>query len=303
MGEIKQANFRIDTDTAAQFRDFCEMNGMNQAQGFDHIMQIVELDKAKTTIPARATEIEEFERHTKALITAYLNGLEVAESTEERVLEQFRSKIESKDQTIIELQQRVKAKEELAVAANTAAMEAENRAAAADQIAKAATEKEKTALAAAKDKEEINSMLAGKLKDAEAKLTEYPELKKENEKLQSELAKALQTIKDNQKDAELAQERAVSAVQIEKERAVAAMEKTCSEKVSAAEKEHAEKMAKAEREHSEKTAAMEKDYKGELKELRQKLDTLNDERIELRDKIAELKSELLAIKNAKNVIK
>lgn len=48
MGEVKQTNFRIDQDTAAAFRKFCEDNGMNQAQGFDHVMQVVELDRAKT---------------------------------------------------------------------------------------------------------------------------------------------------------------------------------------------------------------------------------------------------------------
>lgn len=51
MGEIKQTNFRIDQDTATAFRKFCEDNGMNQAQGFDHVMQVVELDRAKTAAP------------------------------------------------------------------------------------------------------------------------------------------------------------------------------------------------------------------------------------------------------------
>ena len=44
MGEIKQANFRIDSDTADAFRAFCEQKGMNQAQGFDHVMQVFELN-------------------------------------------------------------------------------------------------------------------------------------------------------------------------------------------------------------------------------------------------------------------
>ena len=47
MGEVKQTNFRINTEDAEKFREFCNANGMNQAQGFDHIMQIIEMDKAK----------------------------------------------------------------------------------------------------------------------------------------------------------------------------------------------------------------------------------------------------------------
>lgn len=71
MGEIRQTNFRIDTEDAEKFRKFCNAHGMNQAQAFDHIMQVIEMDKAKAAIPERALEIEEFERHAKALITAF----------------------------------------------------------------------------------------------------------------------------------------------------------------------------------------------------------------------------------------
>ena len=68
MGEVKQTNFRIDQDSAAAFRKFCEDNGMNQAQGFDHVMQVVELDRAKTAAPGRATEIESFEKSVKDIM-------------------------------------------------------------------------------------------------------------------------------------------------------------------------------------------------------------------------------------------
>lgn len=57
MGEIKQANFRIDSDTADAFRAFCEQKGMNQAQGFDHVMQVFELNQAKSSIPGEASRL------------------------------------------------------------------------------------------------------------------------------------------------------------------------------------------------------------------------------------------------------
>ena len=37
--EIRQVNFRIDQASADAFRSFCTANGMNQAQGFDHLIQ------------------------------------------------------------------------------------------------------------------------------------------------------------------------------------------------------------------------------------------------------------------------
>ena len=77
MGEIKQANFRIDSDTADAFRAFCEQKGMNQAQGFDHVMQVFELNQAKSSIPGRSVEIEEFETMVKSITSAYLYSLEL----------------------------------------------------------------------------------------------------------------------------------------------------------------------------------------------------------------------------------
>ena len=39
--ESKQVNFRIDPDSAEAFRLFCTTHGMNQAQGFDHLIQVL----------------------------------------------------------------------------------------------------------------------------------------------------------------------------------------------------------------------------------------------------------------------
>lgn len=107
MGEVKQTNFRIDQDSAAAFRKFCEDNGMNQAQGFDHVMQVVELDRAKTAAPGRATEIESFEKSVKDIMAAYLNSLEINAATEARIREQFAADLTRKDKTIDELREKV----------------------------------------------------------------------------------------------------------------------------------------------------------------------------------------------------
>lgn len=112
MGEVKQTNFRIDNETANTFRMFCEEQGFNQAQGFDYIMDILALNKAKEKVSGRMVEIEEFERHTKALISAYLNSINLANETKERVHEDFRNKLESKDEQIFKLQQELKLQEE-----------------------------------------------------------------------------------------------------------------------------------------------------------------------------------------------
>ena len=55
MGEVKQTNFRINQETADAFRKFCEDHGMNQAQCFDHIMQVVEMDRSSLRILTEKT--------------------------------------------------------------------------------------------------------------------------------------------------------------------------------------------------------------------------------------------------------
>ena len=53
MGEIKQTNFRIDQESADAFRKFCETNGMNQAQGFDHMIQVMFRQAVRTLKSSR----------------------------------------------------------------------------------------------------------------------------------------------------------------------------------------------------------------------------------------------------------
>lgn len=101
--ELKQVNFRIDPDTANAFREFCTLNGMNQAQGFDHIMQVLELNSAKTVSAGRAVEIEDFEQHAKALLSSYLKSLELCDRAETRARERFDGELKQNARTIADL--------------------------------------------------------------------------------------------------------------------------------------------------------------------------------------------------------
>ena len=125
MGDIKQTNFRIDQDTADAFRRFCEENGMSQAQGFDHIMQVVELDRAKAATPGRATEIEGFEKSVKDIMAAYLYSIEINNNAEARIREQFSSSLDRKDKTISDLQVKVEELQAAKIFAEAAQAEAE----------------------------------------------------------------------------------------------------------------------------------------------------------------------------------
>lgn len=116
---------------------------------------------------------------------------------------------------------------------------------------KEAVESERKMHDSLKDKEEINSMLASRLKDLEQKILDYPTLKEKLDAANEELKNVKQTMRDNLKDAEIASERAA----LEKERALMAIEK----------------------EHKEK-----------LQHLYEKIEELRQERADLKDQIRNL---------------
>ena len=175
--ESKQVNFRIDPDSAEAFRQFCTSHGMNQAQGFDHLMQILELNNAKAATPGRIVEIENFERLLKEILSAYINSIELSSNAELRVQEHFRSDLKRKDQTIDELREKIKL------------METEKKDS--DTAMTALREEQKhmeAAKKAASDREEMNRILQLQNQELQQKLVRYDALKESEEQAQKEAA-------------------------------------------------------------------------------------------------------------------
>lgn len=189
MGEIKQANFRIDSDTADAFRAFCEQNGMNQAQGFDHVMQVFELNQAKSAIPGRSVEIEEFETMVKSITSAYLYSLELNQNAEARAREEFSSELQRKELRLTELQKKV---EELQ--AEKKKMDAES--ALLTKQEQTLTEQLESLRKGAADQEQINHMLKEKLEEAQNQLKENERTKESEEMLKNELLQCKQELHD-----------------------------------------------------------------------------------------------------------
>jgi hypothetical protein len=234
MGEIKQTNFRIDQEAADAFRKFCESNGMNQAQGFDHVMQVVEMDHAKAATPERATEIEEFERYVKGIMAAYLTSVEINSNAEARIREQFASSLDRKDKTISTLQEKVEQLQSDKVTAEQTATSAAAAAAQAIKESAAAKEQAETASKLADEKDKTISTLADKLSVAEEKVAGYDELKKSEET-------AKMKIVELQKDADAKKaeaERAMKAIQDESERTLKAAQEANNRELEGLKKDH-----------------------------------------------------------------
>ena len=188
MGEIKQANFRIDTEAADAFRQFCEEQGFNQAQGFDHLIQVLELNRAKAGIEGRLTEITTFEEYVKKIMDAYLNSLQIAQNTEERVREDFKNDIVLRDRALADNERKIMEKDEKIAQLTADTQVAEKTAKEAMQTAANAEKQAVSATQIAEEKGKINDMLSAKLAEADAKLNGYNELKLSEESLKKEIS-------------------------------------------------------------------------------------------------------------------
>lgn len=252
MAEIKQNNFRIDQADADTFRKFCDENGMSQAQGFAHLLQVFELDRAKNITPSRATEIEEFERNVKALTATYLNSLEINNNAEARIREEYDTALASRDKTIMDLQAKNEQLKTDKDAAEQSAADASLSVAQATKEAADAKDRAEMTGKLLEEKEKTIATLAAKVANAEEKLKEYAELKKAEQEAKEQIRELERTSAEQKKD----HETEIRELQAEMERKVSDAKKD-------AELEAAKAVADTEREvrdiYEEKLRAADKE--------------------------------------------
>ena len=251
-------SFRITNDVMGRFKELQDEMNLTQDGALKMLVDAYEMEQAKNAIPDRETEISNFQMKANELVEDFLHSLQLNQDAEARIRSEVALQLESKDKVIADLQKQLDETKEMLTASETVALEAQNVIDTLDRVVKETRESESKALASLKDKEEINSMLAGKIKDAEQQLADYPELKKKLDTVNAELNNAVQAIKDNQKDTAIAAERAAA----DKARAVASVERD-----------------------------LEKAHKDEMQRLYVKIEALQEERFELKDKFRSLESE------------
>lgn len=235
MGDIKQTNFRVNEDTADAFRKFCADQGISQAQGFDHAMDVLKLDQAKGIVPERKTEIEDFEMYVKKILEAYLQSLEINANAEKRAKEQFAGELSRREHDVDELRSRVdqlQAEKDAAEAAVASAVTAKEIAEKNEQIA---TNQAETAKKNSTDQEKIIAMLNANLAEKEKMLTGYADLAAAEQAAQKKVHELEQALNDAKKDHANEIKALKKDAEMEQERAVAAKERELSVKVQEAE--------------------------------------------------------------------
>lgn len=276
----EQANvrsFRVTDDVMGRFKELQEEMKLTQDGALKMLVDAYELEKAKSAIPDRETEISNFQTKANELVEAFLHSLQLNQDAEARIRSEIGMKLDSQAQTISDYQDQISElkkqleeavglaeafQSELAEAQENTAKEVEQRAQAEAAFSSLKKEKE-TQLA---DKNSIIDMLTGKLTEAEQKANEYDVLKKHTEALRRDLATSEQSIRDNAKDAEIAQERAVRAA----EKALEAEHRKEIERLRSQNTELLQTMATSEKEAAEQIRTLEQ----EKAALREELATL-----------------------------
>ena len=184
--KTKTSTLRINVGDEESFKQYLKENGYTQAEGFKNLVALMELDNAKEQLSDRAKEIDTFRDTVNKLIGFYINSLEVNQVAEERIREEVKKELSTKDNTIRNLQEQLQEQKE-----KIEEIKAESKEISKDNKA-LASEKEK-AFEDIKAKENENETLAGNNKMLQEQvitlngiITEYKDLKNLNIKLEAE---------------------------------------------------------------------------------------------------------------------
>ena len=184
--KTKISALRVNIGDEESFKQYLKDNGYTQAEGFKNLVALMELDNAKEQLSDRAKEIDTFRDTVNKLIGFYINSLEVNQVAEERIREEVKKELSTKDNTIRNLQEQLQEQKE-----KIEEIKAESKEISKDNKA-FASEKEK-AFEDIKAKEKENETLAGNNKMLQEQvitlngiITEYKDLKDLNIKLEAE---------------------------------------------------------------------------------------------------------------------
>lgn len=100
---MKTRSIRAEETVLEQFKELSEQFP-NQSAALESLLNAYKMQTAKAKVVTRQTEIENFDSHLQALSSAFVNSIELAENTEQRIRGEFQQQLESKDKTIMELQ-------------------------------------------------------------------------------------------------------------------------------------------------------------------------------------------------------
>lgn len=104
----KPTSFRITPETVDKLKEIGKQIGGTQDDLMEQLIIAYELHNAANVITERKMEIEAFRNKVNELVSSYTFSLQLCADAEERANSKVSQLIQSKDQTIIELQEKIK---------------------------------------------------------------------------------------------------------------------------------------------------------------------------------------------------
>ncbi len=106
MAETKVTSIRADEETTARFKKLLEQSP-NSSECLKVLINAYEMSQAKSVLTGQETNISDFQNHLDSIMKAYVNVLDLTVNAENRIRDEFRASLESKDKTILDLQERL----------------------------------------------------------------------------------------------------------------------------------------------------------------------------------------------------
>jgi chromosome segregation ATPase len=277
--QMKVRSIRADETVLDRFKEISE-EFPNQSAALDSIIAAWETQNAKAVLSGMETDITDFESHLKSIQSAFLHVLDMNQNAEKRIRMDFKAQLESKDKTIIELQERVGKADEAVKAAELNADEiaqkanaqAQEQAAEVAEVLERADRAEKAQRAA-----EQAAQAAEQARTATAETLET--IKEQLAAAKSETATMAESVKELKKRADRA-DKAESELAATRAEITAITDRAAIEKenaILAERNKSAEQAAKA----AEKSTAEIKSLYEKINELNEKIRQLSEENYRL----------------------
>lgn len=306
MSENKRVTFRLNEEEIEKFKAFTDEYNISQADGFAKLIEAMEISKAKAMVSDRAKEIESMESHLNAIQNIYLTALEINQNAETTIKENYSKELTSKDQIIIDLQDKIKSLKEVAEQSKEVEKTNKELNKSIDDVTKQLEDK----IEEIKKVNESNSTLNGIVAEYKGYKATNTELEKTNTKLKEEILDgatankdlsnklvAVQNELDNIKDFYQQQLKEVKA---DHKQTLADNSQTYENSIKEIKLEHKSEVQEIKKENKENTAELKLEHKQELEVLRSDKDNIIET---LRNEIELLKKSNIKKAPAKKEIK
>ena len=104
----KVKSFRIDDETSEKFKEIAQKIGGNQQETLAKLIEAFEFQQGKAILTEKKADIEQFERYISAITNMFMLSLENNQNITETVRTEFIATLRSKEDIIIDLQEKIK---------------------------------------------------------------------------------------------------------------------------------------------------------------------------------------------------